>query len=86
MQLVDEAQADGARLKSACAELGIGTNTYRRWKQGGEDKRPHAPKRTPHHALTALEKAMILAVCHESDYASLPPLYVNLTPYNRSMS
>lgn len=76
MQLVDEARADGARLKSACAELGIGTNTYRRWKAGGEDGRPQAPKRIPPHALTALEKAMILAVCHESDYASLPPTQI----------
>lgn len=76
MQLVDEAWADGARLNRACAELSIGTNTYRRWKQGGEDKRPHAHKRTPPHALTDLEKAMILAVCHESDYASLPPTQI----------
>lgn len=76
MQLVDEARTDGARLKSACAELGIGTNTYRRWKKGGEDGRPQAPKYAPSHALTALEKAMILAVCHESDYASLPPTQI----------
>tara|TARA_Y100001001_G_scaffold82622_1_gene80635 strand:- start:129 stop:542 length:414 start_codon:yes stop_codon:yes gene_type:complete len=56
--------------------LGIGTNTYRRWKAGGEDGRPSALKHTPSHALTAMEKAMILAVCHQSDYASLPPSQV----------
>ena len=31
VQLIDEARAEGARLQTACAELGIGTNTYRRW-------------------------------------------------------
>jgi len=31
VSLVDEAVANGARLKCACAELGIGYNTYRRW-------------------------------------------------------
>ena len=56
--------------------MGIGTNTYRRWKTGDEDGRPNAPKHKPSHALTALEKAMILAVCHQSDYASLPPSQV----------
>ncbi|MBK1875123.1 transposase family protein [Marinobacter sp. 1-3A] len=77
MQLIDEARTEGARLKSACAELGIGANTsYRRWKAGGEDGRPGAPKQTPSHALTTMEKAMILAVCHQSDYASLPPSQV----------
>ena len=76
MQLVDEARTDGARLKSAWADLGIGTNPYRRWKAGGKDGRPGAPKQTPSHALTAMEKAMILAVCHQSDYASLPPSQV----------
>ncbi|WP_276605690.1 hypothetical protein [Onishia niordana] len=29
VQLSDEARADGACLQAACAELGIGTNTYR---------------------------------------------------------
>ncbi|MBQ0742538.1 MAG: helix-turn-helix domain-containing protein, partial [Pseudomonas sp.] len=40
IELVDEARANGARLKSACAELGIGSNTYRRWNTGAEDGRP----------------------------------------------
>lgn len=37
--LVDEARQAGARLQSACIELGIGLNTYRRWATGDEDRR-----------------------------------------------
>lgn len=73
LELIDQAREDGARLKSACQELGIGQNTYRRWHQASDDQRPHAERPTPSHALTAQEKATILAVCHQSDYASLPP-------------
>lgn len=71
--LVNEACAEGARLKSACGELGIGTNTYRRWARGGEDQRPVALRAQPAHTLTTMERAMILALCHRPDYASLPP-------------
>ena len=47
VSLVDEAVANGARLKCACAELGIGYNTYRRWRGGSEDARPHAQRPPP---------------------------------------
>ena len=45
IQLIDEGRAQGARLQSACAELGIGTNTYRRWVRGDQDRRPQAVRR-----------------------------------------
>ena len=44
--LVNEAREHGARLCPACAELGIGTNSYRRWACGGIDQRPAAPRPT----------------------------------------
>ena len=47
--LVDEARQAGARLQSACIELGIGLNTYRRWATGDEDRRPHAIHATEFH-------------------------------------
>ena len=74
--LVDEACAQGARLRSACAELGIGQNTYRRWARGGEDARPEAKRPTPTHALSEIERAAILAQCHRPCFASLPPAQI----------
>lgn len=73
LKLIEQARKDGARLKSACAELGIGTNTYRRWTQSSEDQRPNAERPKPAHALSEAEKEAILNVCHHNDYASLPP-------------
>lgn len=74
--LVDEACADGARLKSACAELGIGQNTYRRWARGGKDRRPLAERPTPAHALSEFERATVLVQCHRPCFASLPPAQI----------
>lgn len=76
VELVDEARADGARLRSACAELGIGQNTYRRWLHGDRDGRPAADRPTPAHALTEDERQAILALCHEAAFASLPPIQI----------
>lgn len=73
LELIDQARSDGARLKSACAELGIGTNTYRRWVKSNQDQRPLVEREKPSNALTEQEKAQILTICHQSDYASLPP-------------
>ena len=39
VELIEEARSAGARLRVVCAELGIGMNTYRRWRCGGEDRR-----------------------------------------------
>ena len=73
VELIDEARRDGARLKSACAELGIGQNTYRRWSQGQVDARPLVPRQTPAHALTDRERTDVLRWCHDPQFASLPP-------------
>jgi transposase InsO family protein len=76
LELVNEARASGARLKSACAELGIGVNTYRRWSHDLEDKRPSADRPTPAHALSEAERQAILDACHRPDFASLPPAQI----------
>lgn len=73
VSLVEEAVAHGARLKSACAELGIGYNTYRRWRRGSGDARPHAQRPTPANALTQIERDQVLAVTHRPEFGSLPP-------------
>ena len=76
IELVDEARANGARLSAACKEIGISVNTYRRWCRQREDQRPLTPRETPAHALSAEEKARILEVCHQPEYASLPPAQI----------
>lgn len=64
VELIDEARAAGARLKAACAELGIGMNTYRRWSKGGEDRRPLVDRPVPSNALTPMERALALEWLH----------------------
>ncbi|MBV6274464.1 DDE-type integrase/transposase/recombinase [Alcaligenaceae bacterium CGII-47] len=76
VELVNEACQAGSRLRSACTELGIGLNTYRRWAKGGEDGRPHAVRPTPSHALTQAERQAVLDTCHRAEYASLPPAQI----------
>ncbi len=76
VELVNEALTAGARLRSICAELGIGENTYRRWSAGGEDQRPHIERTTPVHALTPAERQAVLNACHRPQFASLPPAQI----------
>ncbi|MCJ8286912.1 helix-turn-helix domain-containing protein [Halomonas sp.] len=73
VQLIDEARAEGARLQTACTELGICTNTYRRWRRGGQDRRPQAVRPVPRHALSPEERQQVLEICHRPEFASLPP-------------
>ncbi len=76
VELIDEARPAGARLKSACRELGIDARTYQRWTQAGQlktDGRPEAVRPAPANKLSAEERAKVLAICHEPAYASLPP-------------
>ena len=78
VELIDEARANGARLKKACAELRIAQNTYRRWKAGTEDQRPYAERPAPSHKLSAEERRHVLDLCHRPEYASLPPAQIVL--------
>ncbi len=73
---IQEAQANGARLRVACTEVEISERTYRRWYRNGEvqaDRRPLAQRPTPAHALTQEEKEKILETCSRPEFASLPP-------------
>jgi transposase InsO family protein len=74
---IEDAHAAGARLKPACAVVGIDVRTLQRWKaqegltQG--DGRPKAVRPMPSHALSPEERAALLAVANESRFASVPP-------------
>lgn len=76
LELANGALEAGARLRSICAELGIGQNTYRRWTQGGCDGRPQAARPVPVHALTPAKRQAVLQVCHRPQFASVPPAQI----------
>ena len=76
-QAVDTAHEAGARLRLACATAGIDVRTLQRWKaadglQAG-DRRPGASRPVPVHALTAEERAAVVATANEPRFAELPP-------------
>ena len=71
------ARAGGARLAQACALAGIDPRTVQRWSsnQGVAhgDRRPDAIRPVPTHALTAEERARIVAVANQARFAETPP-------------
>lgn len=76
VELIEEAQRSGARLAPACAELGLNARTYRRWteEEGVKcDGRPQANRPEPQNKLSEKERKRVLEICHEPEFASLPP-------------
>jgi putative transposase len=73
---IEQACADGSRLAAACALTGIDARTLRRWQSAGArqgDRRPHANRPMPSHALSKAERARIVAVANEPRFAATPP-------------
>lgn len=75
--LVTEACNTGAKQEKACNIIGISTKTFQRWnvnpnKQDGRI----APKHTPKHKLSALERQRIIKVANQPEYANLPPCQI----------
>ncbi|MFP1837376.1 hypothetical protein ACLEDU_17220 [Lonsdalea quercina] len=50
---IREAMRAGARLLSACREVGLSLSTWRRWNGQAEDRRPTAVRPVPANKLTA---------------------------------
>ena len=76
VKLVQEACESGCRLISACDAIGISLRTWRRWLQQGtvvDDQRPHAKRPPPVNKLSDAERAQVLEVCNQPEYAGLPP-------------
>jgi putative transposase len=76
LELIEEARRAGARLAPACRELGLTARTYQRWTREGapsEDRRPKSCRPVASHALSAVEREQVIAVCNQPEYASLPP-------------
>lgn len=75
--LVTDACNTGAKQEKACNIVGISTKTFQRWnvnpnKQDGRI----APKHTPKHKLSALERQRIIKVANQPEYAKLPPCQI----------
>lgn len=76
VELIQEAQASGARLSQACEVAGLSARTFQRWTQDGgvrEDQRPVAVRPEPANRLSEAERQRILKVCHQPEHASLAP-------------
>ncbi len=79
VELIQEANQNGARLALACKELNISVRTYERWVSGGgikEDQRPHAIRPEPKNKLTKEEKEKIVEVVKQEEFADLPPTQI----------
>lgn len=77
--LINEARTSGARLASACREIGITTRTFARWVGDGgvrHDHRPRALRPVPANKLTREERSRILGVVNEPRFAPLPPTQI----------
>jgi putative transposase len=74
LDLIDEAQREGARLDAACKLLGISTRTIERWRcrPGGDDSRM-GPRHLPRNSLTDAERAKIIAVMTSPENAGISP-------------
>lgn len=76
VELIQEANRNGARLSKACEELGISVRTYERWISQGEvkkDQRPLALRPEPRNKLTTEERQKMLEIVKEEKFADLPP-------------
>jgi putative transposase len=65
VELIQEANQNGARLAKACEELNISVRTYERWvAESGvkEDQRPLAKRPEPKNKLTLEERQEIIEV------------------------
>lgn len=75
--LIEEACTAGARLDKACKVAGLSPRTIQRYRQNGQIKadgrKAAAAGRVPANRLNEIERAEILAIANQPQYAHLPP-------------
>ena len=74
VELIDEARANGARLKPACDVLEISDRTYQRWTKGEnvkKDQRPIVLRPEPKNKLSKEERKEIIKTVNSPKYADL---------------
>ena len=74
LSLVDEAVGSGARLRSACHELGLSVKTIQRWRRpGGREDGRHGPQTVPANKLSVEERQEILKTVNSPEWRDLSP-------------
>jgi len=76
VELIQEANRNGARFALACEELNISVRTYQRWVAEGDvkaDQRPLTKHPEPKNKLTVEEKEEMLEVVKKEEFVDLPP-------------
>lgn len=72
--MVEQAMAEGARQRQACAIVGLSARTLQRWQRDDAtvDQRPMRVQ-IPANRLDDLERQRILAIANSVEFGSLPP-------------
>ncbi|MHA0273256.1 IS3 family transposase [Enterobacter ludwigii] len=73
IQWINEAVAAGARRVVACREVDLSLRTWQRWQTQPEDRRADAVRPMPANRLSVEEEQQIRTLCHQPEYAGLPP-------------
>src|ERR1700722_2000668 len=77
MHQAAEPRANGARQAPACILAGVDPRTIQRWRKNDGlthgDRRPHAIRPAPSHALTEEERTRIVEVANEPRFTETPP-------------
>jgi len=80
IDLIDEAVTAGARCAEASGVLEINVRTLQRWKKTlrssadlADQRKVSAANRTPANKLSDEEREVILTLCNQAEYKSLPP-------------
>jgi putative transposase len=74
LELITEAESNGAAFDTACSAIGLSPRTVRRWRDVGvgDDGRA-GPHTTPAHALTPAERARIVEVATSPEFRDVSP-------------
>ena len=74
LELVEEAVCAGARVDTACEQLGVCARSVARWrKEGGGEDRRKGPLTRAVHELTEEERQRVLETANSSEYRDLSP-------------
>jgi putative transposase len=74
LDLIEEAQDAGARIRACCEVLGLDTRTVQRWRaQDVGDDRRDGPKTTPSNKLSETERKAVLEVANSREFRDKSP-------------
>jgi len=71
VELIQEANLNGARLTKACTELNMSVRTYECWVSDGgikENQRPHVRRHEPKSKLTEEERQDVIKIVNKEEF------------------